>query len=49
MRASEIEIMRGKLAERPPTGLNPDDDYAMFEREQWEQEITAWDREHGEW
>lgn len=38
--------MRRKLAERPPTGLNPDDDYETLEREQWEQEVAVWDREH---
>jgi hypothetical protein len=48
MRRNEIEIMRRKLMERPPTGLNPDDDYETFEREQWEQEVAAWDREHVE-
>jgi hypothetical protein len=47
-RAQEIEIMKRKLAERPPTGLNPEDDYETFEREQWTQEIAAWEREHGE-
>jgi len=48
MCVDEIEIMRRKLAERPPTGLNPADDYETFEREQWEQEVAAWDREHGD-
>ncbi len=45
MRVDEIEILRKKLADRPPPGLNPDDDYETFEREQWEQEVAAWDRE----
>lgn len=48
MRVGEIEIMRRKLAERPPTGLDPDDDYETCEREQWEQEVAAWDRGHSE-
>ncbi len=48
MRVGEIEITRRKLSEPPPTGLNPDDDYETFEREQWEQEVAAWDREHSE-
>jgi hypothetical protein len=46
MRASEIEVMRRKLAETPPTGLNPADDYETFEREHWANQIAAWEREH---
>lgn len=48
MRVVEIEIMRRKLAERLPTGLNPNDDYETFERKQWAREVAAWDREHDE-
>lgn len=46
MRADEIAIMRRKLAETPPTGLDPADDYETHKREQWIAHIAAWDREH---
>ena len=48
MRLDEIEIMRRNLAETPPTGKDPAEDYETFEREQWEQEVAVWDREHGD-
>ncbi len=45
MRVGQIEVMRRKLAETPPTGLSPDDDYETFEREHWISQIAAWERE----
>ncbi len=48
MRVDEIEVMRRKLAETPPTGLSPDDDYETFEREHWIRQIAAWERKQSE-
>jgi hypothetical protein len=46
VRLHEIEIMRRNFAETPPTGKDPKEDCETFEREQWEQEVAAWNREH---